>query len=619
MSILRVPLAARYRQIAESSTRQGASQTLEQAQALCKASNEETSAHKEAVDAAFREVFYELIASLNIEKDEYAPIWSLLDSVNLLCDHELCEPALGFWLVEDLLDSHTISGCHKVFNYLELRRERMTKEHLKQKNLTILRCCNDLLRRLSRAEDTVFCGRVFIYLFQSFPLGDKSSVNLRGEFHTENLTTFDENPLRPGDGDGEMDVDPQEGTSEPDVKDPSQAVKAGQETVKLDELYPVFWSLQSLFSQPTKLFETASMQQFKDGIGQTMACFTQVINNSTTAAAVQEAEKRGVKRKRGDLDGENTELNSSAFNPRYLTNRDLFDLEIHDIEFRRHMLVQALILLDFLLALTSQSKAKLVNTINTILKELVDTGKLKENQAKSNTMMMKAIYEKLTLSDEDRAWVIETRRTIEKYLEEGNGQEGRYYLRMVNMVLSRDKNWAIWKAANCPEIKRDPVDASVDLQSQDALHEISIQANRPILKPDGADQLAFLSESESVEALKQKRPNIPSLEQYHRAMQVDDLDLEFATEEEVKDIQARKAGRLWRALRSARGKRFTLCEEIRNGDNPDALIGKTNSEEVKGEEVEDGQNERKLTREEEPASGQVDVESAPSAMQAQEA
>src|ERR1041384_6399587 len=62
---------------------------------------------------------------------------------------------------------------------------------MKNKNLVVLRMCNELLRRLSRAEDTAFCGRVFIFMFQSFPLGDKSSVNLRGEYHVENATTYE--------------------------------------------------------------------------------------------------------------------------------------------------------------------------------------------------------------------------------------------------------------------------------------------------------------------------------------------------------------------------------------------------------------------------------------------
>jgi THO complex subunit 1 len=83
-----------------------------------------------------------------------------------------------FWLVEELLDSQTIAGCRKVFDFLESRRERITAKHFKQKQLVILRTCNELLRRLSRALDPAFCGRVFIFMFQSFPLGDKSSVNL---------------------------------------------------------------------------------------------------------------------------------------------------------------------------------------------------------------------------------------------------------------------------------------------------------------------------------------------------------------------------------------------------------------------------------------------------------
>ena len=40
---------------------------------------------------------------------------------------EQCEPGLIFWLIEELLDSQTIDGCRKIFDYLESRRERNTK------------------------------------------------------------------------------------------------------------------------------------------------------------------------------------------------------------------------------------------------------------------------------------------------------------------------------------------------------------------------------------------------------------------------------------------------------------------------------------------------------------
>lgn len=562
MSITKIPLVSTYRQVAEAATRSEAGQILEQVRSIRANNAEQGPAHSLAIDTSFRELFVELIASLDIENDDFSPVWSLLDSINLLCDNELCESALGFWLVEDLLDSQTIHGCREVFNYLESRRERMTKVNFAQKHLPILRCCNELLRRLSRAEDTVFCGRVFIYLFQSFPLGDKSSVNLRGEFHVENVTAYDEIQPQVEGVDESMDVDGQ---------DKKEHVDGTEEKANLNDLYPVFWSLQSLFSSPTKLFEADSMQQFKDGMKKTMACFTDVAQNTATAAAtVQDPDKKGLKRKRGDVDGDHTELNASAFNPKYLTNRDLFDLELHDIEFRRHILVQALILLDFLLSLSAQGKAKLSN-----IKEKKGT--------------MSALYDKYTLSEEDRTWALETRKNIERYLEEGNGTEGRYYLRMVNMVLSRDRNWAFWKAEGCPPISREAVEPSIEQESQSSLQKISSGANAPLPTPAGAGQLEFLSNSEPLEALKKKRPHIPTLEDYYKGIHTDELDLDFATEEEKKEIEERKAGKLWRALRSARGKRFALCEEIKNGENLDALIGKVKDEDKQDQAQEQEQ------------------------------
>lgn len=553
MSITKVPLVATYREVAEAATQEEAHRILEQVRKIRSESDEDKSAHNSALDTAFRELFIELIASVNIHDPAFTQVWSLLDSVNLLCDNELCEAALGFWLVEDLLDSQTIQGCHEVFAYLESRRERMTKINHSAKHLPILRCCNELLRRLSRAEDTVFCGRVFIYLFQSFPLGDKSSVNLRGEFHVENVTTYDEVEHSQDIANGGMEVDT------PEKSRPGSQMDVTDEKTDLHKLYPIFWSMQSLFSSPTKLFEKAAMQQFKDGITRTMACFTQVAHNSTSSAA-QDPDKRGLKRKRDYPHGDNAELNASKFNPKYLTNRDLFDLEIHDIEFRRHILVQCLILLDFLLSLSVQGKAKL-STIN------------------KNKSTISSLYEKFTLSEEDRTWVVDTRKSIEKYLEEGNGTEGRYYLRMVNMVLSRDKNWTFWKADGCPKIARDSVEPSVDLESQEALQKVANDVNAPLYKPKGYDMLAFLSSNDPIESLKNQSLEVPSLKQYYDGIQMDDLDLDFATtEEEKREIEEKKAGKLWRALRSARGKRFVLCEEIKSGDNLDALIGKVKEE-----------------------------------------
>lgn len=240
-----------------------------------------------------------------------------------------------------------------MFDYLDSRRERITAKHFKAKNLIILRACNELLRRLSRAEDTVFCGRVFIFLFQSFPLGDRSSVNLRGEFHVENVTAFEN--IAPTAGsklEDSMEVDRKEDNIEPEpdaIKDeaavePAKAAleqpentskavkfdapdeKAQEKPADMDTLYPIFWSLQEDFSTPTRLFDDTNLQNFQKGLSSTLVKFKEVQQDlqARGTSKLHDDGKRGVKRKRN---GQEDEL-SSSFNPKYLTSRDLFDLEV---------------------------------------------------------------------------------------------------------------------------------------------------------------------------------------------------------------------------------------------------------------------------------------------------
>lgn len=256
--------------------------------------------------------------------------------------------------MEELLDSQTIAACRKVFDYLESRRERMTAKQFKQKELVILRSCKELLRRLSRAEDTAFCGRVYVFMFQSFPLGDKSSVNLRGEYHVENVTTFDVLPPKADNPVELMEVDTEAKTAPTTITNVEKAAStgpaipsgSGEESKHLlktvsfdaktanqaerpldpDNLYPIFWSLQESFSQPKRLFDRSNLEIFKRGLEATMAMFRSVQNEQTGRSpgkALDEV-KRGAKRKRGQRGDDLV----TTFNPKYLTSRDLFELEV---------------------------------------------------------------------------------------------------------------------------------------------------------------------------------------------------------------------------------------------------------------------------------------------------
>lgn len=346
------------------------------------------------IEGAARQLFDTIIATVPIESPDFVQMWNFLDILCILSDDGHCDPALMFWLVEELLDSQTISGSRIIFDYLDSRRERITAKYFNQKKLVILRACNELLRRLSRAEDTAFCGRVFIFMFQCFPLGDRSSVNLRGEYHVENITSYETENL-----DSKMEVDePKQEEQQTETR--AEADNANDKTKDTDKtptdekidpeaLYPLFWSLQSTFSQPLNLLDQSHFTTFRSNLETTMKAFE----------TLKEDSQRTLKRKHED------DSVPDAFNPKYLTSKDLFELEvsvqeipykqapqsnpkqISDLSFRRNILVQALIVTDFLLSLSTEAKEKMT-AVGASNKAVIYQGTLSEENvsAPSHTL-----------------------------------------------------------------------------------------------------------------------------------------------------------------------------------------------------------------------------------------
>jgi hypothetical protein len=139
-------------------------------------------------------------------------------------------------VIEDSLDVLPISWIGRIFDYLENNLIKITNGLVpgRGKALPLLRLCNESLRRLSKSENASMCGRIQVFLANVFPLSERSGVNLKGLFHTENVTTFDE------------DVEMQD------------------EKNKFDEMYRDFWSLQTWFSQPVLLFDSKEFAKFKE-------------------------------------------------------------------------------------------------------------------------------------------------------------------------------------------------------------------------------------------------------------------------------------------------------------------------------------------------------------------
>ena len=338
---------------------------------------------------------------------------------------------------------------------------------------------------------------------------------------------------------------PKAGTPQPPSKPGSKAVpikaapkKIEDEVISNSALYPIFWRLQQDFSDPTRLFDPDHFQGFKKGLTRTIAKFKHTPTVVQTKAA--EDGKRGTKRKFGgddamamNGDSDSSDHFAGNYNPKYLTSRELFDLELSDLAFQRHILVQSLILIDFLLSLTEKAKKRLAALETT------------------NKTMLQA-FQHFTLSEEDTKWVTATRATITTYLS--GTQEGKLFNRMVETVLARDKNWVRWKVENCPSIVRDPVPTESELEARKSAREAT-RIRRVPEKPIGSMDLSFLHEGSGggLEALKDPaRYRAPSIKDLIDGIKNDELDLDFASGEEEASLQNAMANKRWRILREAR-------------------------------------------------------------------
>lgn len=414
-------------------------------------------------------------------------------------------------------------------------------------------------------------------MFQSFPLGDKSSVNLRGEFHVENKTSFDAAPAKGQTGD-RMEVDANGGEADGQVlKEESAEQKVGgsnaadsttprlsratQETqatpdeteMNMDELYGIFWALQDVFSNPTKAFLPSELQAFQKGLEMTLKKFKSIPKALRTQGSSGAIESNSKKRKRNTSD-EYGEL-ANTFNPKYLTSRDLFELEVHDMTFQRHILVQSLILIEFLLSLTPKAKKRL-----------------------TEVKAQRAMLYNFTLSDEDATWANNMRSAIATYLQDG--PDGKFYFRMVDNVLARDKNWVRWKVESCPPIQRPPISTDEYVGAKEGAKKAC--TSRRLKTPMGALDLEFVHDTENVNNLETlrnpKRYLAPTIDGLLRDISTAELDIEFAEGEEKKILEETKAARSWMLLRLAAKNKFALFDKVDESKNLEVLgknAGKT--------------------------------------------
>ncbi|CAO2593201.1 THO complex subunit 1 [Lemmus lemmus] len=336
----------------------------------------------------------------------------------------------------------------------------------------LLRMCNDLLRRLSKSQNTVFCGRIQLFLARLFPLSEKSGLNLQSQFNLENVTVFNTNEQDSTLGqkhteDREEGMDVEEGEMGDDEAPTTCSIPIDY------NLYRKFWSLQDYFRNPVQCYEKISWKTFLKYSEEVLAVF-----------------------KSYKLDDR-----EHVYFAKFLTSEKLMDLQLSDSNFRRHILLQYLILFQY-------------------------------------------------LKGQQSLWIEDTTKSVYQLLSE-NPPDGERFSKMVEHILNTEENWNSWKNEGCPSFVKERASDTKPtrvVRKRAAPEDfLGKGPNKKILI--GNEELTRLWNlcPDNMEACKSEtREYMPTLEEFFEEA-IEQADPENMVESEYKAVNNSNYG--WRALR----------------------------------------------------------------------
>ncbi|XP_070485837.1 THO complex subunit 1 isoform X2 [Equus przewalskii] len=404
------------------------------------------------LDQAFRGVLEEEIINHSSCENVLAIISLAIGGVT----EGICTASTPFVLLGDVLDCLPLDQCDTIFTFVEknVATWKSNTFYSAGKNY-LLRMCNDLLRRLSKSQNTVFCGRIQLFLARLFPLSEKSGLNLQSQFNLENVTVFNTNEQESTLGqkhteDREEGMDVEEGEMGDDEAPTTCSIPIDY------NLYRKFWSLQDYFRNPVQCYEKISWKTFLK----------------------------------------------------------LMDLQLSDSNFRRHILLQYLILFQYL---KGQVKFKSSNYV---------------------------------LTDEQSLWIEDTTKSVYQLLSE-NPPDGERFSKMVEHILNTEENWNSWKNEGCPSFVKERTSDTKPtrvVRKRTAPEDfLGKGPNKKILM--GNEELTRLWNlcPDNMEACKSEtREYMPTLEEFFEEA-IEQADPENMVENEYKAVNNSNYG--WRALR----------------------------------------------------------------------
>ena len=509
-------------------------------------------------------------------------------------DATLPHAALG-----DMFERAPISECASLFSYLETRAQFLGEDMLptKGKGLVFLRLCNELLRRLARSytPHAAFAGRILTLLSTTFAVNERSGLNLRGDFNTDNecpqatqeaqailaevqaqreaeakqaeAAKAEEEDAMDEDvvAEVERQDDTQQGTTEPATK-AKKRKRTFAETAQEPQFYILFWSLQRYFADPALVFSA-------DAPGAPAADALEVDDPAPSASPDMSTFRRLVRctlevfskytlprRKRATRKDVPTRVRES-FYPKFLCGRALLDFELHDADFRRHVLLQFLITFQYLLSFSDASRER--------------------SREWKNQLMLSPH----TISSADERWIRAAWRDIQGQLRD-SGAGGREFLDAALDILRRENHWIQWKGAGAPSIEKPPAEVTVDatlpsVELAPYAHELgtpslsAIWSDGYVVNPPGscrredADGNEIEVATDGLEDLEIPPP-VPSLGSLNRRI---------ALAEQRSEDQGVRQSLAWRALRAAGKDKLHLFTYMNCVDDVPGLLSAIDAEE----------------------------------------
>nr|XP_034980970.1 THO complex subunit 1 [Zootoca vivipara] len=452
---------------------------------------------KFTLDQAFRVALEEEIINQASCENVLAIISLVINGVT----EGICTASTPFVLLGDVLDCLPLDQCDKIFTFVEknVTTWKSNTFYSAGKNY-LLRMCNDLLRRLSKSQNTVFCGRIQLFLARLFPLSEKSGLNLQSQFNLENITVYNTS-----------EQDSTLGQKHVEERDEGMDVEEGEmgddeapttSSIPIDyNLYRKFWSLQDYFRNPVQCYEKVSWKTFLKYSEEVLAVFKSYKLDDTQASRKKLEELKAGR--------------EHVYFAKFLTSEKLMDLQLSDSNFRRHILLQYLILFQYL---KGQVKFKSSNYI---------------------------------LTDEQSLWIEDTTKLVYQLLSE-NPPDGERFSKMVEHILNTEENWNAWKNEGCPSFVKerpsDPKPMRLIVRKRPVPEDfLGKGPNRKILM--GNEELTRLWNlcPDNMEACKSEtREYMPTLEEFFEEA-IEQADPENMVDKEFKVVNNSNYG--WRALR----------------------------------------------------------------------